>query len=133
MLANNVELACEIPYAVQEAEIVKMMIQPILENSIHHGMRSSDEKLHIRIKAVQEDGELRVAITDDGGGMEQKKLLELRESLHEEVQEFHHIGLYNVHRRICMEYGEEYGLTIDSIEGKGCTVYIRLPFVIEKG
>lgn len=110
-----------------DKEVLKMIIQPILENSVYHGMFSSDTILYIDIKAYVKEGVLHLSIADDGIGMDEEKLAEVNRMIKSDENVSEHIGLYNVNKRIVMEYGSEYGIDIALQERQGCVVNIRIP------
>lgn len=124
---NIVQFECNIQKEALDAEVLKMIIQPILENSVYHGMFSHDTILHIDIKAYIKDEVLHLSVADDGIGMDEEKLASVNRMIKSDENVSEHIGLYNVNKRIVMEYGSEYGIDIASQEGQGCIVNIRIP------
>lgn len=124
---NIVQFECNIQKEALDAEVLKMIIQPILENSVYHGMFSRDTILHIDIKAYIKDEVLYLSVADDGIGMDEEKLASVNRMIKSDENVSEHIGLYNVNKRIVMEYGSEYGIDIASQEGQGCIVNIRIP------
>lgn len=121
-----------------EYEILPLLIQPIVENAISHGLKDMDKNGHISIVAEYESknkengNDLIITINDDGKGLNEEEVAALNKSLNEKRNEDDgkgavSIGLYNIHQRIKLHYGEQYGLTIRSREGKGTSVELRLP------
>lgn len=112
----------------------KFILQPIVENSLKYGLERR-KGVRIHIAAALEFGagsgkqDVVFRIRDDGPGIEAGKLEALSEALRagEHVKGESGLGLRNVHARIFMMFGDEYGLQIDSIEGKGTEVIIRIP------
>ena len=124
------EYEFSIPDWARNQEIVKFSIQPIVENSFKYGIEPSGGLSKISIKAAKEtDGAYIVSIQDNGMGISQEKLEEISKNLIQKdvIEGGPGIGLLNVHRRIVNLFGEEYGISIRSIEGKGAIVSIRLP------
>ena len=113
--------------------IPKLLIQPIVENCVHHGLEIKSGKGTVIIEACLTEKEILINIKDDGVGIKQNKLEELqkhlRDSDSEKLEENNklHIGLSNVNSRIQLSYGSNYGLTIQSMEGIGTSVEIVLP------
>ena len=106
--------------------IPKLIIQPIVENSIKYGFKSKDYLIvNVDVK-IEEDGFM-IYITDNGDGISPERLLEVNEILSKNNNSSPHIGLYNVKKRISLLYGEDYGLKIESDDGKGTKVTIKLP------
>ena len=103
--------------------IVKLVIQPILENAIYYGVGHMDEDDDGRIvvSGEKKDNDIYISIEDNGMGMEQS----VAESLVTYQAEGY--GLKNVNDRICLLYGEEYKIRITSSVGKGTVVEMRIP------
>lgn len=108
---------------------IKLIIQPLLENAIHHGMECMDGDGEISVRAYLKDGDLYIDVSDNGMGIP----AELCETLLTDQSRIRSkgsgIGLRNVHERIQLCYGRPYGLTIFSEPDVGTTVRIRLPRV----
>lgn len=112
---------------------IKLIIQPLLENAIHHGMECMDGDGEISVRAYLKDGDLYIDVSDNGMGIP----AELCETLLTDQSRIRSkgsgIGLRNVHERIQLCYGRPYGLTIFSEPDVGTTVRIRLPRVEYNG
>ena len=116
----------DIPDELQECLIPKLLLQPIVENSLSHGLV---DVIHITIRAECRADILIISVEDNGKGIDSQNLQLLRESLEKDSIYKEHIGLYNSHRVIKLLYGNRYGLEINSCHGTLITV--RLPFVLE--
>ena len=132
---NSIEFKIEIPPEIYSCRILKLILQPIIENSILHGLENKRMKGCVTLKAYEiSNDRIIFEITDDGVGMSSDQLNKTRKFL-EEQPEFkelgrrnkNSIGLKNVHSRIALYYGLEYGLTIESKENKGTTIKICAP------
>ena len=110
----------------EETVVPKLMLQPLIENSIQHSFRAKDS-LTVSVTAKKSGGRLVIAVEDNGDGIEPGKLGELQAMIANGVNETMHIGIFNIARRIQLMYGSEYGLSIDSAEGRGTTVTLSLP------
>lgn len=117
----------DIEDATLNCEIPKLILQPIIENSFEHG--DSDEALHIGIRSALVKEALHIQIQDNGKGIDVKNLDSINLMLASEDNLSDHLGLYNVHRRIQLEYGSSYGLKLSSDFGAGLSVEIVLPDV----
>lgn len=119
------KLSCDISYDenIGEVKILKIIIQPIVENAIYHGIRQVDRKGIIQINAKREGKDIIFTIMDNGDGFD-LSLLKREEST--KNIKLGGVGIKNVDKRIKLYYGEEYGVNIDSIIGVGTTVYIRV-------
>lgn len=103
---------------------VKLIVQPMVENVINHAIdETQSEALHISIHAGVTEDELIFTVADDGVGMPP----EVVEQLLVAPAGKSGIGIKNVHERIQLTYGEQYGLKVESVEDEGTTVIIRLP------
>ena len=116
----------DIPDELQECLIPKLLLQPIVENSLAHGLV---DVIHITIRAECSADMLIISVEDNGKGIDSQNLQLLRESLEKDSIYKEHIGLYNSHRVVKLLYGNRYGLEINSCHGTLITV--RLPFVLE--
>lgn len=106
--------------------VPKLIIQPIIENSIKYGFENK-RFLSVKIRASFVEDKLVIVIYDDGIGMDKTHLEEIQQILHNSKNSSSHIGLFNVHRRIQLTYGEKYGIEILSDKGSGTVVKIILP------
>jgi len=118
---------------LKEIKIMKFILQPLVENSIYHGIRDAGRKGHIQISAYQDAGGLVLCVQDDGIGMLPEELTELMADLEsEEIREkdIHEggFGLKNVHQRLKLMYGENSGLQIKSEWEEGTCITIYIPY-----
>lgn len=113
----------EVPDMLEDCVIPKMILQPLVENAIIHGLDGCANG-YICIYAAQKDGILRISVTDDGCGMGQE-MLDWMNSPNPAKRDGH-LGLYNVIQILKLYYGEEYGIQAES-DTFGTTVTIRLP------
>jgi two-component system sensor histidine kinase YesM len=128
---NGILLTLKVPPELLSWEVPKIMLQPLIENAILHGILEQDsEKGEIRVSAVEEKGDLLVEVSDDGMGME-KEVLEnvLNRATSKGTGGF---GIWNIQERIQLNYGPQYGLSFTSHFGSGTTVQIRIPKSKEK-
>lgn len=121
------EYTMDIAPSVQHCPILKLTIQPLVENAIYHGLKEHDRKGTISIKAYSSGSNLLVTVADDGAGIQQEKLAGL---LHDgDAQAVgDSFGLRSVDERIKLHFGEEYGIFINSTQGRGTIVTLVLPF-----
>ena len=108
---------------------LKMILQPILENAIFHGISNIPDDIpgEITVSAYKEGSALVLSVLDNGGGIDEKRLLEIQEKLKsDEITETKHIGLANVNCRIRLIYGNEYGCSIKT-SPSGTQVIITQP------
>lgn len=119
----NIDVKCDIDYL----KIMPLLIQPVVENAFVHGLETKEGEGEIRI-IVERTDRLRIHIIDNGNGMSETKLNEIKESLNDISKlDRDHIGLNNVNQRIKLLYGDEYGIYIKSKVDEGTTVLIEIP------
>ncbi|MEK4513811.1 histidine kinase [Paenibacillus sp. FSL H8-0122] len=117
--------------AAAEVMIPPLIIQPLVENSVVHGLENKEGTVHVSIAiTLRENQEIQVIVMDDGIGMKEGRLSEIMEVITKaEEEEQGRIGLRNVQQRLTLYYGAEHGLNISSREGEGT----RITFSIPKG
>lgn len=112
--------------------ILPLLIQPIVENAISHGLEKRNENGMVTIGIHEQAGRLIINITDNGKGMNVQALTELREHIMKhDPSDTGSIGLYNISQRIHLFYGTEYCLEIESKEGEGTCVTLELPYDVQ--
>lgn len=107
--------------------VIRLLFQPLLENSIRYSIRSLSDSLVIRIKIIEKGDFLKFYILDNGVGIEKDKLRQIRESLQSAEEQEHHIGIKNTHKRLVLTYPGNEGLTIVSHAGRGTCVRFMVP------
>ncbi len=118
----------EIDESLMSLYIPRLLIQPILENAIVHGIEEKLDKGHILVAARREDEDLYIQIIDDGVGMTEETMSHiLREDYSMKKSGHTSIGVVNVNRRIQMIYGKDYGLLVQSVLGAGTKITIHIP------
>ena len=123
-----IDVAYDIPRELESMVILKMLLQPIVENAVLHGIRETDRPGRIAIAAGISEKALSITIEDNGAGADQARLARcLEEPAPSSGRGFTRIGIFNVHRRIQLNYGPEYGLSVESRIGEGTVVTLRLP------
>lgn len=128
------KLDYELHYDHQLAEIQlpKIILQPIVENAIYHGIRGLEEGGKIWGDAEREGDELYLRIEDDGEGFDQKAVAKEQAQKPKKGVKLGGVGIKNVDKRIKLYYGEEYGVTVFSEKGKGTMVTIKLSTKLEQ-
>ncbi len=108
---------------------VKLILQPILENSINYGVSAMDEGGEIRVTGRCEEGRIILAVTDNGIGMSEEAVKYVLTDSGRVPKRGSGVGLVNVNNRIQLLFGKEYGLKVESEPDEGTTVSIILPAV----
>ena len=114
---------------LMEHRTLKLIVQPLVENAIHHAINPyADQALHIAIRCEARENALVITVADNGIGIAREKL----ETILENTRTKSGIGLRNVHERIMLSCGREYGLRLESVEDEGTTVTITQPLHMEE-
>lgn len=114
---NKFTYSIDVEDDLWQYKIPKLLIQPLVENAIVHGMENSLKKVHIKINVYKKRGKIFLVVEDNGIGMQ----VDWRTLSGEEI------ALKNIDRRVKLYYGEQYGLFITGEKGKGTTATIQLP------
>ena len=114
--------------ALYKYRILKMTLQPLVENALYHGIKNKRDRGMIRITGVLRDNDILFTVSDDGIGMDRATLEKLRVAITKPCKDTDSgFGMANVNERIRMNFGPEYGLTLDSGPGRGTMVTVRIP------
>ena len=122
----------EIDEEVMDCVIPKLLIQPLIENAIKYGFKDK-EVLIVSIRGYMEAGCLKFICKDDGSGISEETLKELKYTLTQPKNRTSHLGLYNIHKRINLKYKGDYGVKIESKANEGTTLILTLPICKNKG
>lgn len=126
---DRIDFRLEVDESLYGCPVIPLMIQPIVENAINHGLDKGIGEGLIRLSCHQEHGVLTIVVEDDGIGMTSEQLGAMRHRLDasHDLGGSSGNGLMNVHRRIRLHYGEQYGLQLESMPFQGLKVIIRMP------
>lgn len=122
----------DVPEDLLEMEVPRLILQPLVENAISHGIDPKPEGGTVLVEIRQEKEYLTIRVKEDGIGMTDEQLQLLREHLNVEPERGRHLGLYNIRRRLMLLFGDNRCLTIDSEQNCGSVVTIHLP-IFKKG
>lgn len=127
---QNIQLICDVEESLYSYPIMKLLLQPIVENAVLHGFSGYRDDGTIHIEALRQDNVLEITVTDNGIGIQQEELEEIRAMLRADRKEQRQrsFGLYNINQRIVQTCGPDYGLSIESEISEYTTVRIRLPY-----
>ena len=122
---DRITFYLEIDDDVLSTPVPRLILQPLIENSIAHGVSQMQAGGFIKIRVFRRGDVLRFSVTDNGVGIEPEKLRELKENL--SAPSGRHVGLANVNRRLVLTYGDSAALKIMSKQGWGCAIVFRIP------
>lgn len=128
---NRICLNIQVPEELMDCQIIKLVLQPLVENSILHGQIGSKfiESGYITISGIMTDNVITLQVADNGIGMEESQLDGILK-----VENSHSgYGLCNIDQRFKLCYGESYGLSFQSLPNAGTTVFVRFPVKIDDG
>jgi len=118
----------QVPESILGYRIPKLSVQPVVENALYHGIKNKRGGGKIIVTGEEKEDFYSITVEDDGKGMSQDRLREIRKAIQEGLPDQNVVyGLYNVNERIRLNYGEGYGIHIESIPEQGTRVVIRLP------
>lgn len=123
------DIEWDIDESILSYTIIKICLQPIIENAVYHGIKQKNDKGLIKIKGLCDDNNIILIVSDDGIGIEKDALDELNKTLSETsfTNEKSHIGLSNVNQRIKIIFGDSYGIHVESTVDVGTDVYVTIP------
>lgn len=131
---NKFDYRLTVDEEVKKCRTIKLIIQPIVENSIYHGIKMKKIKGHITIHAYTDGGKVWIEVSDDGAGMAPEICDTILES---DVKRGHTtgsgVGVRNVNARIKLYFGDDYGLRFESEEGVGTKATICIPYLLTTG
>ena len=113
--------------------VPRLLLQPIVENAILHGLDVKRSDNHIRVAALVTDGSLWITVQDNGKGMSPEQLKKLLDASVEDHRQFTGIGVANIRERLRLSYGAESSLQVFSTPGAGTKFVLRLPASYEEG
>lgn len=123
----NYELDVQPGIDTEKVTILPLMLQPVVENAVVHGLETVDGVGIVKIHILTDNGQLHIHIKDNGAGMTKEQLDSIMDGINAPQLPKSSIALYNIHRRIRLRYGEEYGVKVESALGQGTRVCLRIP------
>ena len=124
---DKLEYEIEVSPEVLGRKIPKLVLQPLVENAIYHGIKYKEGKGTVRVEGIQDGNQMVLKVSDDGIGMNPETLSKIFEKRETDTKR-NGVGVLNVHERIQLYYGKEYGLNFISEENKGTMVEVTIPW-----
>lgn len=126
---NSFEVDFQIEEDILDGCIVKLVLQPLLENAIYYGMEFMDGEGEIHVRGYRKDKDVYLEVEDNGLGMPEEEAAELLNGKERPHNHGSGVGLVNVHSRLKLRFGEAYGLVIHSCPDEGMMVQIHIPYI----
>ncbi|MCX7787963.1 MAG: histidine kinase [Spirochaetes bacterium] len=125
---NRFQVHWDIDKELLGCKVIKLLLQPFLENSIHHGIGPNiKQKLHIRIEGKREGEFLRLKVMDDGVGMTRDRVFELLQRIKDGSIDSEHVGLANTIRRVQLMFGQGVEFHLESSPEQGTIIDLKIP------
>lgn len=123
---DKLEFEINVDPSIRHVKIVKLVLQPIVENAIYHGLKYKESKGLLTVHGYTEGENAVIQIIDNGVGMDEETLKHIFER-HKVNYHSNGVGVYNVQKRLQLHYGQNYGITYRSEQGVGTTATIVIP------
>ncbi len=123
---DKMEFQIDVDPAILHINLIKLVLQPIIENAIYHGLKYKESKGLLMVKGFMKDGNAVLQVIDNGVGMDADTLAHIYER-HKVNYQSNGVGVYNVQKRLQLYYGSDYGIVYESEAGRGTTATITIP------
>lgn len=126
---NRFQVDFQIADEIKDCCTVKLIVQPLLENAIYYGVEGMDDEGEIHVVGYRDGDDVCIEVQDNGLGMPEEMVEKLLTENEHVPKHGSGVGVINVHNRIRIRFGEQYGLEIESEPDEGTTVRIRIPYI----
>lgn len=123
---DKLEFRIEVEPSILNIRLIKLVLQPVIENAIYHGLKYKESRGLLLVKGFMKNGNAVLQVIDDGVGMDQETLDHIYER-HKVDYHSNGVGIYNVQKRLQLYYGNEYGIVYESKPGEGTIATITIP------
>ncbi|RTE10734.1 sensor histidine kinase [Paenibacillus whitsoniae] len=132
--STDFEFEIDIEEGLLDLPIMKLTLQPIVENAIYHGAKNKHGRVLIRITGSRQGRLAVLEVFDDGAGMSKERLVQIQASIQSPTVEEVPVtfGLRNVHKRLVLQFGDGFGLRLESREGEYTMVSVSIPITMEE-
>ncbi|MEH7481066.1 sensor histidine kinase [Neobacillus drentensis] len=127
--SNKLDFIIDVDPAIMSYQTIKLILQPIVENAIYHGIKNKTGKGLIRILGKEMEGKILFQVVDNGVGMDSKQIKNMYSDEHRKHSKGNGVGVKNVHERLQIYYGQDFGVSFESEVDRGTTVSIWMPVV----
>ncbi|PLS03733.1 cache domain-containing sensor histidine kinase [Neobacillus cucumis] len=126
---NKLDFIIDVDPAIMSYQTIKLILQPLVENAIYHGIKNKTGKGLIRILGKEVEGKVLLQVIDNGVGMDSSKIKNIYSDEYRENSKGNGVGVKNVHERLQIYYGQDFGVSFQSEVNQGTTVSIWIPVV----
>lgn len=123
---DKMEFQIDVDPSILSIPLIKLVLQPVIENAIYHGLKYKESKGLLLVKGFMEKENAVIQVIDNGVGMDEETLAHIYDR-HKVNYRSNGVGVYNVQKRLQLYYGSQYGITYDSQLGMGTTATITIP------
>ncbi len=123
---DKMEFQIDVDPSILHIPLIKLVLQPVIENAIYHGLKYKESKGLLQVKGFLENGNAVIQVIDNGVGMDPETLAHIYDK-HKVNYQSNGVGVYNVQKRLQLYYGNEYGIIYESEKGRGTTATITIP------
>ena len=123
---DKLEFEINVDPRITHAQIIRLVLQPIVENAIYHGLKYKESKGMLKVHGYELGERIIIDVTDNGVGMDEETLKHIYDK-HKVNYHSNGVGVYNVQQRLVLYYGKEYGIIYHSEKGKGTTATVVIP------
>ena len=132
-LEDQLDYELDLDEGLEEFCVPKLILQPLIENAIKHGVLESLHRCRVVVKTCRVGDRICITISDNGAGMTEEKLETYRQLLNGTSKEQENIGIRNVARRLQLHFEEQCEFTVTSTVGQGTTISLQLPIITNRG
>ena len=127
---DRFDLEWKISEQLYPYKTIRIVLQPLIENAIYHGIKRMQEKGKIIVGGKLENELVHLWVEDNGPGMTPEELERLKQNMNsEDIHASRHIGTANVNQRVRLYFGENYGVVVQSTLGQGCRFEVIFPAI----
>ena len=132
-LEDQLDYELEMEAGLEEFCVPKLILQPLIENAIKHGVLESLHRCKVSVKTQRVQNRICITVSDNGAGMTEEKLEACRQLLNGTSKEQENIGTRNVARRLQLHFNEQCEFKVTSKAGEGTTISLQLPIITSRG
>lgn len=121
-------LQIQCPPELYQKKVLRMILEPLVENSLFHGLDDEVDSIHVTVSFQIEENDMVITVTDDGVGFTDENFMKLSRRIRSGEQS-NMIGMNNIRERLKMTFGKKYGLSIDTNYNDGARIFVKMPVI----